>query len=110
MGITLPRGGPSAGSPRDFSRTKNMSAAQKRCYYEVLGVTREASSDELRKAYKQAAIRFHPDRNPDDPSAESKFKEANEAFQVLSDDSKRRIYDQFGHAGLEGGGIDFGAG
>lgn len=86
-----------------------MSAAEKRCYYEVLGVTREASADELRKAYKQAAIRYHPDRNPDDPSAESKFKEANEAFQVLSDDSKRRIYDQFGHAGLEGGGIDFGA-
>lgn len=82
---------------------------EKRCYYEVLGVAREATNEELRKAYKAAAIRFHPDRNPDDPTAETKFKEANEAFQILSDENKRRIYDQFGHAGLEGGGIDFGA-
>jgi molecular chaperone DnaJ len=85
-------------------------SAEKRCYYEVLGVSREASSDELRKAYKQSAMRFHPDRNPNDPSAEQKFKEANEAFQILSDDNKRKVYDQFGHAGLEGGGVDFGAG
>jgi molecular chaperone DnaJ len=87
-----------------------MSAAEKRCYYEILGVSREASCDEVRKAYKQAAMRFHPDRNPNDPTAEQKFKEANEAFQVLSDDQKRNIYDQFGHAGLDGSGIDFGAG
>lgn len=82
-------------------------SAEKRCYYEVLGVAREVTSDELRKAYKQAAIRFHPDRNPNDPSAEAKFKEANEAFQVLSDHNKRKLYDQFGHSGLEGGGMDF---
>jgi molecular chaperone DnaJ len=85
-----------------------MSAAQKRCYYDVLGVSREASSDELRRAYKQAALKYHPDRNPGDPSAEQKFKEVNEAFQVLSDEKKRAVYDQLGHAGLEGGGVDFG--
>lgn len=86
-----------------------MSAAEKRCYYEVLGLSREASCDEVRRAYKQAALKFHPDRNPNDPGAEQKFKEANEAFQILSDDQKRAIYDQLGHAGLEGGGVDFGA-
>jgi molecular chaperone DnaJ len=82
----------------------------KRCYYEVLGSSREASSDDLRKAYKREALKFHPDRNPGDPTAEAKFKEANEAYQVLSDDQKRQIYDQFGHAGLEGGGPGFDGG
>ncbi len=82
--------------------------SQKSDYYEVLGVSRTASSDEIRKAYKQAALKYHPDRNPGDPSAEAKFKEATEAFSVLSDDDKRQRYDQFGHAGLEGmGGFDF---
>lgn len=86
--------------------------SSKRDYYEVLGVGRDASSDELRKAYKREALKNHPDRNPGDPSAEAKFKEANEAYQVLSDDQKRQIYDQFGHAGLEGGtgGFDGGIG
>src|SRR5215471_12129263 len=85
----------------------------KRCYYEVLSVSRESSSDELRKAYRREALKHHPDRNPGDPSAEGKFKEVNEAYQVLSDEEKRRIYDQFGHAGLEGGqggGFDGGIG
>jgi molecular chaperone DnaJ len=87
--------------------------SNKRCYYETLGCAREASADELRKAYKREALKFHPDRNPGDPTAESKFKEVNEAYQVLSDDEKRRVYDQFGHAGLEGGagpGFDGGIG
>ena len=74
----------------------------KRDYYEVLNVSREATSDELRKAYRREALKHHPDRNPGDASAEAKFKEMNEAYQVLSDDEKRRIYDQFGHAGLDG--------
>lgn len=77
--------------------------SDKRDYYEVLGVEKGASSDEIRKAYKREALKHHPDRNPGDASAEAKFKAANEAFQVLSDDQKRQIYDQFGHAGLEGG-------
>jgi molecular chaperone DnaJ len=76
--------------------------SSKRDYYEVLGVSRECSSDEMRKAYRREALKHHPDRNPGDPSAEGKFKEVNEAYQVLSDDDKRRVYDQFGHAGLEG--------
>jgi molecular chaperone DnaJ len=82
---------------------------QKRDYYEVLGVGREAGPDDIRKAYRKAALKHHPDRNQGDKEAEEKFKEATEAFGVLSDDDKRQRYDQFGHAGLEGmGGVDFG--
>jgi molecular chaperone DnaJ len=77
--------------------------SDKRDYYEVLGVERTASADEVRKAYKREALKHHPDRNPGDAAAEAKFKSVNEAYQVLSDDEKRQIYDQFGHAGLEGG-------
>lgn len=80
-----------------------MSAA-KRCYYEVLGCAREASSDDIRKAYKREALKHHPDRNPGNSQAECAFKEVNEAYQVLSDEQKRSVYDQFGHAGFEGGG------
>ncbi|MGA3121507.1 MAG: molecular chaperone DnaJ [Polyangiaceae bacterium] len=76
--------------------------SSKRDYYEILSVSREAPPDELRKAYRREALKHHPDRNPSDSSAESKFKEVNEAYQVLSDETKRRIYDQFGHAGLDG--------
>jgi molecular chaperone DnaJ len=84
----------------------------KRCYYETLNVSREASPDDLRKAYKKEAMKHHPDRNPDNPESVVYFKEVNEAYQVLSDDNKRNIYDQFGHAGLEGGagGFDGGIG
>ena len=78
--------------------------SEKRDYYEVLSVERGASADEVRKAYKREALKHHPDRNPGDDAAEEKFKACNEAYQVLSDDEKRRVYDQFGHAGLEGGG------
>jgi molecular chaperone DnaJ len=77
--------------------------SSKRDYYEVLSVSRGCTADELRKAYRREALKFHPDRNQGDPGAEAKFKEANEAYQVLSDDEKRRIYDQFGHEGLQGG-------
>jgi molecular chaperone DnaJ len=81
---------------------------KKRDYYEVLGISREAGEDEIRRAYKQAALKHHPDRNPGDTAAEHKFKEATEAYAVLNDQEKRSIYDRFGHAGLEGrGGFDF---
>jgi molecular chaperone DnaJ len=82
--------------------------SSKRDYYEVLSVSRECSGDELRKAYRREALKHHPDRNPGDAGAEAKFKEVTEAYQVLSDEEKRRIYDQFGHAGLEGGGDAYG--
>ena len=80
--------------------------ADKRDYYEVLGVSREAGADDIRKAYRQAALKHHPDRNPGNVAAEAKFKEATEAYSVLSDAEKRTQYDRFGHAGL-GGGFDF---
>ncbi|AUX21055.1 molecular chaperone DnaJ [Sorangium cellulosum] len=83
--------------------------SEKRDFYEVLGLARDATPDDIRKAYRQAALKYHPDRNPGDASAECRFKEATEAYQVLSDEEKRRRYDQFGHAGLEGmgaGGFD----
>jgi molecular chaperone DnaJ len=75
---------------------------QKRDYYEVLGVARDAPAEDIRKAYRQAALKNHPDRNPGDSSAEARFKEATEAYQILSDDEKRARYDRFGHAGVEG--------
>jgi molecular chaperone DnaJ len=78
--------------------------SSKRDYYESLGVARECASDDLRKAYRREALKHHPDRNQGDASAEARFKEINEAYQVLSDEEKRRVYDQFGHAGFEPGG------
>jgi len=71
-------------------------------YYEVLGVPKSAQDDELKKAYRKLAMQYHPDKNPGDAEAESKFKEINEAYEVLSDGDKRARYDQFGHAGVEG--------
>lgn len=85
----------------------------KRDYYEVLGVARGASADELKKAYRRLAMKHHPDRNPDDKAAEANFKEAKEAYEVLSDERKRAAYDQFGHAGVDqsmGGGRPGGPG
>jgi molecular chaperone DnaJ len=76
-------------------------------FYEVLGVARDASADDIRKAYRQAALKFHPDRNPGDKGAEENFKRATEAYSVLSDAEKRGLYDRFGHAGLGGAGFDF---
>src|SRR6266699_1664020 len=76
----------------------------KRDYYEILGVGKTASQDEIKKAYRKVAMQFHPDRNPGDKSAEEKFKEAAEAYEVLSDEDKRAQYDRFGHAGVSGNG------
>jgi len=76
--------------------------SSKRDFYEVLGVHRESSQEEIKKAYRKAALQYHPDRNPGDHSAENKFKEASEAYEVLIDDYKRQMYDQYGHAGLSG--------
>lgn len=88
----------------------------KRDYYEILGLNREASEEDIKKAYRKLAMKHHPDRNPDNPSAEDKFKEAKLAYEILSDGNKRAAYDQFGHAGVDqqagfgGGGQGFGGG
>ena len=82
----------------------------KRDYYEILGVSKGASSADIKKAYRKLALKYHPDKNPDDTSAEEKFKEAAEAYEVLSDDTKRQQYDRFGHEGMRGGPGGFGGG
>jgi molecular chaperone DnaJ len=73
----------------------------KKDYYEVLGVNRDASAEDIKKAYRKLAMKHHPDRNPDNPNAEGHFKEAKEAYEMLSDDQKRAAYDQYGHAGVD---------
>ena len=82
----------------------------KRDYYEVLGVDKNASADEIKKAYRKLAVKYHPDKNPGDKEAEEKFKEAAEAYSILSDADKKARYDQFGHAGVDGAGPDFSGG
>ena len=84
--------------------------SDKRDYYEVLGVAKDASDDEIKKAYRKAALKFHPDRNPGDAEAEKSFKEAAEAYEVLSDQGKRAQYDRFGHSGPQMGGFGGGHG
>ncbi len=98
-----------------MSSNTNVSKAD---YYEVLGVSRDASDQELKSAYRKQALKYHPDRNPGDHAAEEKFKQASEAYQVLSDADKRAAYDRYGHAGVSGqggfsggpfaGGVDIG--
>ena len=82
----------------------------KRDYYEVLGVEKSASADEIKKAYRKLAVKYHPDKNPGNKEAEEKFKEAAEAYSILSDPDKKAKYDQFGHAGVDGAGPDFSGG
>ena len=77
--------------------------ANKRDYYEVLGVSQNATPEEIKKAYRKIAIKYHPDKNPDDHTAEDKFKEAAEAYEVLSNPEKKARYDRFGHQGMGGG-------
>ena len=84
--------------------------ADKRDYYETLGVSRTATDEELKKAYRHLARQYHPDLHPDDPTCEEKFKEITEAYEVLSNSEKRNIYDQYGHDGLENNGMGAGAG
>ena len=74
-----------------------------RDYYDILGVSKSATAQEIKKAYRKLAVKYHPDRNPDNAEAEAKFKEAAEAYEVLSNEQKRQKYDQFGHAGVKGG-------
>src|SRR6266536_4642619 len=96
----------------DFITREVISSEQmsKRDYYEVLGVTRTASDQDIKSAYRRLAVQFHPDKNPNDASAEEKFKEAAEAYAVLSDAEQRRRYDRFGHAGVSSGaGASWGA-
>src|SRR2546430_3746122 len=85
-------------------------AAKKRDYYEVLGIARNAAEEEIKRAYRKLAVKFHPDKNPDDPHAEEKFKELGEAYDVLMDPNKRAAYDRFGHAAFAQGGAGFGGG
>ena len=82
----------------------------KRDYYEILGVTKSASADDIKKSYRRLAMKFHPDRNTDDEGAEEKFKEAKEAYEVLKDSDKRAAYDQFGHDAVRGGAAGGGFG
>lgn len=77
--------------------------ADKEDYYQLLGVERNASADDIKTAYRRQAIKHHPDKNPGDKNAEAKFKAINEAYEVLSDSQKRAAYDRFGHSGVQGG-------
>lgn len=79
----------------------------KRDYYEILGVSKNATKDEIKKAYRKQALKFHPDKNPGDKSAEEKFKEAAEAYEVLSNEEKKARYDRYGHSGLGNSGNGF---
>ena len=85
-------------------------ATEKRDYYEVLGVARNATDEEVKRAYRKLAVKFHPDKNPEDKTAEEKFKELGEAYEVLCDPQKRAAYDQYGHAAFDRRAGGFGRG
>ena len=76
---------------------------EKQDYYDILGISRQASADEIKKAYRKKAVQYHPDKNPGDKEAEEKFKQVSEAYEVLKDPQKKAAYDQYGHAAFEGG-------
>src|SRR5210317_1117579 len=82
----------------------------KQDYYEILGVSKSASAAEIKKAYRKMALKYHPDKNPDDKGAEEMFKKAAEAYEILRDENKKARYDQYGHAAFEGGNGGFGGG
>jgi molecular chaperone DnaJ len=82
--------------------------SEKRDYYDVLGISKNATEAEIKSAYRKLALKYHPDKNQDDPSAEDKFKEAAEAYEILSNSEKRGAYDRFGHAGMGQGGFSGG--
>ena len=82
----------------------------KRDFYDILGINRDAADDEIKKAYRKLAMKYHPDRNPDSKEAEEKFKEVKEAYEILSDSQKRAAYDQYGHAGVDPQAGGFGGG
>src|SRR5437763_13249347 len=84
-----------------------MATTEKRDYYEVLGVARDAAVDDIKKAFRRLAVKYHPDKNPNDSTAEERFKEAAEAYEVLSDQEKRARYDRYGHAATNGTGGGF---
>ena len=92
-----------------FRRKIALPSNVKRDYYEVLGVSRESSEQEIKSAYRKLALQFHPDRNPNNPEAEEKFKECSEAYAILADAEKRAAYDRYGHAGISGAGVGFDA-
>src|ERR1041385_4598129 len=96
--------------PRPQSPARIPEKMAKRDYYEVLGVNRDAAEDDIRKAYRKLAMKWHPDRNPDNPKAEEKFKEAKEAYEILGEPSTRAAYDQVGHPGVDPQGMPPGAG
>ena len=81
---------------------------EKRDYYEILGVSKEATKEEIKKAYRKQALRFHPDKNPGDKKSEDNFKEAAEAYEVLSNEEKKARYDRYGHAGMSNSGNGYG--
>jgi|EP01049_Picozoa_sp_SAG25_P002058 molecular chaperone DnaJ len=113
-GVAGSRGGAVAAGGQCGAARRHLHATRaplsKQDYYEALGIQRNASPKEIKKAYRKLALKYHPDKNPDDKSAEQKFADISSAFEVLSDERKRQLYDQYGHAGVEADAQGGGAG